>query len=54
MMQAKVRNIEASGAEVVVVSEPGCLMNIAGGLAKIGSRVKAMHLIEVLAAGGER
>jgi L-lactate dehydrogenase complex protein LldE len=54
MMENKVRNIEASGAEVVVVGEPGCLMNIAGGLNKVGSRVRAMHLIEVLAAGGER
>jgi L-lactate dehydrogenase complex protein LldE len=50
MMQAKVRYIEASGAEVVVVGEPGCLMNIAGGLAKVGSQVRAMHLIELLAA----
>jgi len=54
MMEDKVRHIEASGAEVVVVGEPGCLMNIAGGLNKVGSRVRAMHLIEVLAAGGER
>jgi L-lactate dehydrogenase complex protein LldE len=52
MMEAKVRNIEAAGAEVVVVGEPGCLMNIAGGLAKVGSRVRPMHLIQVLAAGG--
>src|SRR5512143_3378254 len=36
MMEAKVRNIEAAGAEVVVVGEPGCLMNIAGGLAQAG------------------
>jgi L-lactate dehydrogenase complex protein LldE len=50
MMAVKVRDIEASGAEVVVVGEPGCLMNIAGGLHKIGSQVRAMHLIEVLAA----
>jgi L-lactate dehydrogenase complex protein LldE len=52
MMEAKVRNIEAAGAEVVVVGEPGCLMNIAGGLARVGSRVRPMHLIQVLAAGG--
>jgi L-lactate dehydrogenase complex protein LldE len=50
MMGAKVRNVVASGAEVVVVGEPGCLMNIAGGLHKIGSKVRPMHLIEVLAA----
>jgi L-lactate dehydrogenase complex protein LldE len=50
MMETKVRNITATGAEVVVVAEPGCIMNIAGGLRKIGSPVRAMHLIEVLAA----
>lgn len=50
MMTDKVHNIEASGAEAVVVSEPGCLMNVAGGLHKVGSRVRPMHIIEVLAA----
>lgn len=50
MLADKVRNIEASGAEYVVVGEPGCLMNVAGGLRKAGSRVQAVHLIQVLAA----
>ena len=50
MMAEKVRNVMASGAEYVVVGEPGCLMNIAGGLHKAGSAVKAVHLIQVLAA----
>ncbi len=50
MMQAKVGAIQASGAEVVVVGEPGCLMNIAGGLARAGSPIRPMHLIQVLAA----
>lgn len=50
MMTDKVRNIDASGAEAVVVSEPGCLMNVAGGLRKIGSQVRPMHIIQVLAA----
>lgn len=52
MMEAKVANVQASGAEVVVVGEPGCLMNVSGGLHKIGSPVRAMHLIEILASGG--
>jgi len=51
MMEDKVANIQASGADVVVIGEPGCLMNIAGGLQKINSPVKAMHLIEILASG---
>ena len=54
MMESKVKNILDSGAEVVVVSEPGCLVNIRGGLAKIHSSVRAMHLIEVLAEGDTR
>jgi len=52
MMETKVKNILASGAEAVVVSEPGCLVNIRGGLVKAHSRVRAMHLIEILAEGG--
>ncbi len=50
MMTEKVRNVIASGAEAVVVSEPGCLMNVAGGLRKAGSSIRPMHIIEVLAS----
>jgi L-lactate dehydrogenase complex protein LldE len=53
MMQAKVDHIRESGAEYIVVNEPGCLMNIAGGLNKIGSPIKPVHLIQVLASGLE-
>jgi L-lactate dehydrogenase complex protein LldE len=53
MMEAKVSSILASGADVVVACDAGCLMNIAGGLRKIRAPVRAMHLIEVLCAGGE-
>ena len=54
MMVAKLHNIQATGAEYVVVGEPGCLMNIAGGLHQLGSPIKAVSLIEVLAAQVER
>lgn len=50
MMEAKVRSILASGAEAVVACDAGCLMNIGGGLRRAGSRVKALHLIDVLAS----
>jgi L-lactate dehydrogenase complex protein LldE len=53
MMEAKVTNILASGAEAVVACDAGCLMNIGGGLRRIGSPVKALHLIEILASDGE-
>jgi len=51
MMEAKVRAIESSGAEVVAAGDAGCIMNIAGGLRRAGSSVRAMHLVEILAAG---
>ncbi|HLA80657.1 MAG TPA: (Fe-S)-binding protein [Thermoleophilia bacterium] len=50
MMDAKIRNIIASGAEAVVTCEPGCLMNVAGGLRAAGSSVRAMHIIDLLAS----
>jgi L-lactate dehydrogenase complex protein LldE len=50
MMANKVRNILASGADTIVTCEPGCLMNIAGGLYQAGSPIRAMHIIDVLAS----
>ena len=49
MMNAKIKNVAASGAEVVVACDAGCLMNIRGGLERAGSRIRAMHLADVLA-----
>ena len=48
MMENKVNDIIASGADTVVMCEPGCLMNVAGGLYKAGSNIRAMHLIDLL------
>jgi len=53
MMKAKVQAIESTGADVVAVGDAGCIMNIAGGLRKAGSPIRAMHLIEILTAGRE-
>jgi L-lactate dehydrogenase complex protein LldE len=50
MVASKIANIAASGAEAVVAADAGCLMNIGGALRKVGSPVRAMHLVEVLAA----
>jgi L-lactate dehydrogenase complex protein LldE len=52
MLEAKVRNVLASGAEAVVACDAGCLMNVAGGLRRAGSDVKALHLVDVLASTG--
>lgn len=52
MMEAKVRAIVGSGAEAVVACDAGCLMNIAGGLLRANSPIRAVHLIDVLAGEG--
>ncbi len=49
MVCDKAALIEKSGADVVVATDAGCLMNIAGRLRRIGSRVRALHLAQVLA-----
>ncbi|MEW6133125.1 MAG: (Fe-S)-binding protein [Pseudomonadota bacterium] len=49
MVSDKAEAIAASGAEVVVSGDIGCLMNIAGRLKRMGSRVRVYHLAEVLA-----
>jgi L-lactate dehydrogenase complex protein LldE len=49
MLASKIDAIEASGADVVTATDVSCLMHIGGGLARRGSRVRAMHLAEVLA-----
>jgi len=40
--------IEATGADAMVATDAGCLMNIAGCLRRRGSRVRALHLAQVL------
>ena len=50
IMENKVNDILASGAHTVVMCEPGCLMNVAGGLQKAGSKIRAMHIIDLLAS----
>ena len=53
MLAEKVRNIEDNGAEAVASCDAGCLMNIGGGLRRAGSKVRAMHIVEILASTGE-
>lgn len=49
MVQDKAAFIEQTGADVVVATDAGCLMNIGGCLRRRGSKVRIMHLAEVLA-----
>lgn len=49
MLADKVANIVASGADVCSASDSSCLMQIGGGLTRIGSPVHTVHLAEILA-----
>src|SRR5713226_734398 len=49
ILQEKLARITNSGAEYVVANDSSCLMQIAGGLSRVGSQVKTMHLAELLA-----
>ena len=51
ILRRKLENIRATGADAVVACDAGCLMQIAGGLARAGDRVRARHLAEVLTGG---
>jgi L-lactate dehydrogenase complex protein LldE len=48
MVQDKVALIEKTGAAAVVATDAGCLMNIGGCLRRQQSRVRALHLAQVL------
>lgn len=48
VLQPKLRRIEESGASVVATGNPGCLMQIGAGLHQAGSRVRAVHPVELL------
>lgn len=49
ILQEKIDSIKKSGADVVVASDVGCLMHIAGGLSRQGIVTRTMHIAELLA-----
>lgn len=53
MVDEKVQQIEATGADLLVGCDLGCLMNIGGRLRRAGKQVQVRHLAEVLAGGDE-
>jgi len=53
LLERKVGNIQTTGADVVVTSNPGCLMQIRAGLQPRGLPIKAVHTIDLLAEAYE-
>lgn len=52
ILAKKIANVEATGAACLVACDAGCLMQMGGGLTRNRSKVRAVHLAELL--GGER
>lgn len=53
ILAKKLAAIAEAGAGSVAACDAGCLMQIGGGLARAGSRVRALHLAQILAGTGE-
>jgi len=49
LVKRKADNIEATGAEYVVLGNPGCELQIAAELRKRGARIRVIHLADFLA-----
>jgi L-lactate dehydrogenase complex protein LldE len=47
-LKRKIASLEASGSSTLVLCETGCLMNIAGGLKRMGKPQRVIHLAEAL------
>lgn len=49
ILAKKLANVEATGADCLIACDAGCLLQVDGGLSRKGSRVRAMHLAQILA-----
>jgi glycolate oxidase iron-sulfur subunit len=45
--------VEAAGVDYLVAVNPGCLRQIRTGLRRRGSRIRVVHLAELLAAAAD-
>jgi glycolate oxidase iron-sulfur subunit len=52
--ERKVRNILTTSVDAVVTANPGCIIQIVQGLRAKGSRMKVLHLVELLDRASQR
>jgi L-lactate dehydrogenase complex protein LldE len=50
MLADKMRNVLSTGAEAVTAGDASCLMHIDGGLSRLRTGTRALHLAEILAS----
>ena len=53
MVDEKIDNILATGADVICGCDVSCLMNIEGRLSRRGEQIRVMHIAEILATTGD-
>ena len=54
MLADKVSNVMSTRAEVLCMGDYSCLMHVGGGLSRLNSGVRIMHLAEILASTKDR
>ena len=54
LQQRKIENILKTGADLVVTSNPGCLLQIQAGLQKANPKIKVMHIADYLAEASKK
>jgi len=52
ILERKLAHVEATGAACLVACDAGCLLQMGGGLRRRGSRVRPVHLAELLGGDG--
>jgi len=52
MLADKMRHVLSTGAEAVTAGDASCLMHIGGGLSRLRSGTRTVHLAEILAVSG--
>jgi L-lactate dehydrogenase complex protein LldE len=51
MLDRKIRQIVASGADTIVVTDVSCAMHMQGGLDRRGHQVRVRHIADIVADG---
>ena len=48
MLDRKLANVKATGADYLVTANPGCQLQLAWGLREAGMKQQVLHLMELL------
>jgi len=48
LLEKKMTNVNGTGANVIVTSNPGCMLQLAAGVSLYGSGQRVAHVVEIL------